>query len=75
MTFEQIAIIIGIAVILVSAVMYLRSQRGNPGPEVGYVPRFLRPIVNGWFGLMNWPIPYNREGELIPVDERRRSRD
>ena len=75
MTIEQIAIIVGLAVILVSVVMYLRSQRGAAGPQVGYVPRFLRPIANGWFGLMNWPIPFDSEGELIPIEERKRPRD
>ena len=75
MTIEQISILIGLVVIIVSAVLYLRGQRGSAGPQVGYVPRFLRPIANGWFGIMNWPIPFDRDGELIPVEERRRSRD
>ena len=75
MTIETIAILAGVAVILVSVVLYLRGQRGSAGPRVGYVPRFLRPIANAWFGLMNWPIPFDREGELIPMAERRRSRD
>jgi len=75
MTIEQISILIGFVVILVSAVLYLRGQRGSAGPRVGYLPRFLRPIANAWFGVMNWPIPYDSDGELIPVEERRRSRD
>lgn len=75
MTIEQIAILVGFVVIVVSIVLYLRGQHGGVGPQVGYVPRFLRPIANAWFGLMNWPIPFDKQGELIPVDERRRSRD
>jgi hypothetical protein len=75
MTFEQIAIVAGIVVIVVMAVLYLRRQSGSEGPPVGFIPRFLRPIANAWFGVMNWPIPYDGEGELIPEGERKRSRD
>lgn len=72
---ESIAVVVGVIVILVSIALYLRSQRGGAGPEVGAVPRPLRGITNAWFAVMNWPIPFDRAGELIPVDERRRSRE
>jgi len=75
MTIEQIAIVAGILVIVVMGAIYLRRQSGSDGPPVGYIPKFLRPITNAWFGVMNWPIPYDREGDLIPENERRRSKD
>jgi hypothetical protein len=75
MPIESLAVILGIIVIAVSVVLYLRSQRGGAGPEVGYVPGFLRGIANAWFGVMDWPIPFDRSGQLIPVAQRRRARE
>lgn len=75
MTIEPFAILAGLVVILVSIVMYLRSQRGSAGPTVGRVARSLRPLTNAWFGVMDWPIPFDRDGELIPVESRRRARE
>ena len=75
MTIESFAILAGIVVILASIVMYLRSQRGSDGPEVGRIPRFLRPVTNAWFGVMDWPIPFDRSGALIPVESRVRARE
>jgi hypothetical protein len=75
MSIESFAILAGLVVILVSVVMYLRSQRGTAGPTVGRVPRFLRPVTNAWFGVMDWPIPFDRDREVIPVEERRRAKD
>ena len=75
MTIESFAILAGFVVILVSIVTYLRSQRGTAGPGVGRMPRFLRPVTNAWFGVMDWPIPFDRSGDLIPVEERRRARE
>lgn len=75
MTIESFAVLAGIVVILVSVVMYLRSQRGSAGPAVGRVPRFLRPVTNAWFGVMDWPIPFDRNRELIPVEDRHRARE
>lgn len=74
MPIESIAVVAGLVVILVSTVMYLRSRRGTAGPSVGRVPRSLRPVTNAWFGVMDWPIPFDRSGELIPVEQRRRAR-
>lgn len=73
MTLESIAIVAGLAVIVISTAGYVRAQRGGPGPTVGHVARILRPFTNAWFGIMNWPIPFDRNGELIPIDERRRT--
>jgi hypothetical protein len=30
--------------------------------------------VNAWYGLNRWPIPFDRDGELIPVEQRERAR-
>lgn len=74
MTIEQIAIIAGILVLVGGIVRYLIRQRGGAGPAVSEsVPRFARPWVNAWHGLNKWPIPFDREGNLIPVEERRRA--
>lgn len=75
MPIESIAAIVGLVVLVVGVATYLRSQRGGAGPDVGYVPGFLRGVTNAWFGLMDWPIPFDRSGELIPVEQRRRARD
>ena len=75
MPIESIAVVVGIIVIVVSGVLYLRSQRGGVGPRVGAVPKAFRRLANAWFAVMDWPIPFDRAGGLIPVDERRRSRD
>lgn len=72
---ESIAVIVGVVVILVSVALTLRSQRGGAGPEVGAVPRPLHGITNAWFAVMDWPLPFDRFGDLIPLDERRRSRE
>ena len=75
MPIESVAAIVGFAVIVVSIVLYLRSQRGTAGPEVGRVPRVARPIANAWFAVMDWPIPFDRDGNLIEVEQRRRARE
>ena len=73
MTIEQIAIIAGGILLVGGIVRYLVKQRGGDGPHVGNVPRFARPWVNAWHGLNRWPIPFDREGNLIPVEERKRA--
>lgn len=74
MTIEQIAIIAGIVVLLGGIIRYLLRQRGGEGPVVtDSVPRFARPWVNAWHGLNRWPIPFTREGELIPPEKRERA--
>ena len=73
MTVEQIGIILGVAVLIGGIVIYLVRSRGGDGPPVGNVPRFARPLVNAWHGLNRWPIPFDRDGELIPVAERKRA--
>ena len=73
MTIEAVFGIIGVAVLVVGIVVYLISQRGGDGPEVGEVPRSFRPLVNAWYGVNRWPIPYDREGNLIPVEDRKRA--
>jgi hypothetical protein len=75
MSIESVATIVGLVVIATSIVLYLRAQRGTAGPHVGSVPRPLRRIANAWFAIMDWPIPFDRAGEQIPVEERRRARD
>lgn len=73
MTIEGVFGIIGVAVLLVGVIVYLVRQRGGEGPEVGEVPRVFRPWVNAWYGVNRWPIPYDGEGNLIPVEDRRRA--
>ena len=75
MSFESLAVIAGIVVLATSVVLYLRSQRGTAGPEVGAVPRPFRGITNAWFAVMDWPIPFDRSGETIPPEDRRRTRE
>jgi hypothetical protein len=73
MTIELVGIIAGIVVLLGGIVIYFFRQRGGDGPPVGDVPRTFRPWVNAWYGLNKWPIPFDRQGELIPIDERKRA--
>jgi len=73
MAFESVAIIIGVIVLLGGIVLYLFRQRGGAGPPVGEVPSTFRPWVNAWYGLNRWPIPFDRDGNLIPVDDRKRA--
>lgn len=73
MTIEQLAIIAGVLVLLGGIVVYLLRQRGGEGPPVGDVPRTFRPWVNAWYGVNKWPIPFDRQGELIPVEKRQRA--
>lgn len=76
MTLEQIAFAVGAAVILIGLGRHLWRARGGPGPAVGDgVPRQLRPLANAWFGLNDWPVPFDDERRLIPVPERRRARE
>jgi len=73
MTIEAVFGIIGVAVLVVGIVVYFFRQRGGGGPEVGAVPRTFRPWVNAWYGLNRWPIPFDRDGSLIPVEDRKRA--
>ena len=73
MAFESVAIIIGVVVLLGGIVLYFFRQRGGEGPPVGDVPKAFRPWVNAWYGLNRWPIPFDRDGNLIPIDERERA--
>ena len=73
MTIESIAIIAGLVVLVVGIVAYFVRQRGGEGPVVGEVPRPFRSWVNAWHGLNRWPIPFDRDGELIPVEKRERA--
>jgi len=73
MTIESIGVVIGIAVIIGGIVIYLFRQRGGEGPPVGDVPRSFRPLANAWYGVNRWPIPFDRGGELIPVEDRKRA--
>ena len=73
MAFESVAIIIGVIVLLGGIVLYLFRQRGGEGPPVGEVPSTFRPWVNAWYGVNRWPIPFDRDGELIPVEDRKRA--
>jgi hypothetical protein len=73
MTVEQIAMIAGAIVLVGGIVVYLVRQRGGEGPPVGEVPRFLRPLTNAWYGVNRWPIPFDRDGELIPIERRKRA--
>jgi len=73
MAFESVAVIIGVIVLLGGIVLYFFRQRGGEGPPVGDVPKTFRPWVNAWYGLNRWPIPFTRDGELIPVEDRKRA--
>jgi len=73
MTTEAVFGIIGAAVLLGGIVVYFIRQRGGEGPPVGDVPKNLRPWVNAWHGVNRWPIPFDREGNLIPVEDRKRA--
>ncbi len=72
MTAETVFIWIGVGVVLVSVAIYLRGRRGGAGPVVGYIPKPFRGVVNAWFGVMRWPIPFDGDGQLIPVEKRER---
>jgi hypothetical protein len=74
MTIEQVGIAVGLVVLVAGIVGYLLRQRGGDGPPVGDIPRPLRSLVNAWYGLNRWPIPFDRDGELIPVEQRERAR-
>jgi len=73
MAIEAVFGIIGLVVLLGGIVIYFFRQRGGEGPPVGEVPRAFRPWVNAWFGLNRWPIPFDRDGSLIPVEDRERA--
>ena len=73
MAIEAVFGIIGLVVLLGGIVIYFFRQRGGEGPPVGEVPRAFRSWVNAWFGLNKWPIPFDRSGELIPVEKRERA--
>ncbi len=73
MTIELISLMVGLAVLVGGLVIYLLRQRGGEGPQVGEVPRPFRSWVNAWFGLNRWPIPFDRDGDLIPVEKRERA--
>ncbi len=73
MTIESLAVVAGLVVLVVGIVVYLLRQRGGEGPVVGEVPRTFRPWVNAWYGVNRWPIPFDRDGELIPVEKRERA--
>ena len=73
MTIEAVFIIIGVAVLIVSIMVYFFRQRGGDGPPVGQIPKTFRPWVNAWYGVNRWPIPFDRDGELIPVEDRKRA--
>jgi hypothetical protein len=75
MTIESIGIIVGFAVLLGGIVFYLVRERGTEGPPVGNVPRFMHKWVNAWHAVNKWPIPFDRDGNLIPVDQRKRATD
>jgi hypothetical protein len=75
MTIEAVGIIAGLVVLVVGVVIYFFRQRGGDGPPVGEVARTFRPWVNAWYGLNRWPIPFDRDGSLIPVDQRKRATD
>ena len=53
--------------------VYFFRQRGGDGPPVGQIPKTFRPWVNAWYGVNRWPIPFDRDGELIPVEDRKRA--
>ena len=75
MTIESLAAIVGVVVLVGGVVIYLLRQRGGEGPPVGDgVPRSLRPLANAWYGVNRWPIPFDRDGDLIPVEKRERAR-
>ena len=73
MTIETIGLIVGILVGVGGMAFYLQRQRGGEGPAVGEVARPLRNLVNAWYGLNRWPIPFDKQGELIPVEQRERA--
>ena len=73
MAIEAVFGIIGLVVLLGGIVIYFFRQRGGEGPPVGEVPRTFRPWVNAWYGLNRWPIPFDRDGALIPVEDRERA--
>ena len=73
MSIESIAIIAGLIVLVGGIVVYFVRQRGGAGPVVGEVPRPFRSWVNAWHGLNRWPIPFDRDGELVPVEKRERA--
>ena len=73
MTIEQIAIIAGVVLLFAGVIRYFVRQRGGDGPPVGEVARPFRSWVNAWYGVNRWPIPFDRNGELIPVENRERA--
>ena len=75
MTIEGVFAILGFVVLLGGIVVYFFRQRGGDGPAVGSVPKTFRPWVNAWYGINRWPIPFDRDGSLIPVAQRKRATD
>jgi hypothetical protein len=73
MTVEGVFALLGVIVLLGGIVLYFLRQRGGEGPPVGEVPRAFRSWVNAWYGLNRWPIPFDRDGSLIPVEDRKRA--
>jgi len=73
MTIEAVFGIIGAIVLVGGVLLYLLRQRGGEGPAVGEVPRTFRPLVNAWFGVNRWPVPFDRDGTLIPIEQRKRA--
>lgn len=65
-------LIIIVGVVFVGPQMYAQLRRGGPGPFMGYIPPFLRDSVNRQARRMEWPVPFDEDGELIPLAERRR---
>lgn len=73
MSIETVGLIVGVVVLLGGMALYLGRQRGGDGPPVGEVPRSLRSLTNAWYGVNRWPIPFDRQGELIPREQRERA--
>lgn len=52
--------------------MYLEQRRGGAGPRYGYIPPAMRERVNQRAREMDWPVPFDEDGEKVPLKERRR---
>jgi hypothetical protein len=52
--------------VVVGIVVVFQRRRGGPGPQVNYVPKALRPMVNARYRSRGWQEPFDADGNRNP---------
>jgi hypothetical protein len=55
-----------VAIVLVGGTTLVRLRPGGPGLAVAWVPKSLRPRLNGFYRRHGWPEPYDDNGDRAP---------